>query len=60
MSLLAELEDISACAAWSPLKEYGDYVVTGTKVRREEEERRRRGNGSLSDVPWLMTVFFPF
>ena len=33
MTLIAEIKDLSACAAWSPCREATDFFVTGTKVR---------------------------
>ena len=51
MTLIAEIKELAACAAWSPFQEHRDWIVTGTKVSsrckreegEEEEERVRDG-----------------
>jgi hypothetical protein len=32
MTLITEIRDRAACAAWSPLRSHPDWVTTGTKV----------------------------
>jgi hypothetical protein len=34
MTLITEIRDRAACAAWSPLRLHPDLVATGTKVSK--------------------------
>ncbi len=48
MTKITQIEDRSAASAWSPIREYGDVIAIGAKVRQGAQVLANGANTTFS------------